>query len=103
LIEAAKEYGIQAAREGFVDRAYKGDGSLLPRSESGAVVSSPARAVQVAMQLVREGAVRTIDGKFLPLQVDTLCIHGDTPHAVDIARAVGEALKAEGVGVSGLS
>lgn len=97
LIDAANEFGLRAAREGFIDRAYKSDGSLLPRSELGAVVSSPARAVQVAMQLVREGTVRTIDGKLLELQVDTLCIHGDSPNAVEMARAVNEALRAEGV------
>lgn len=99
FVDAAQEYGVTLAREGFIDRAYKSDGTLVPRTESGAVVSSPARAVQVAIQLVRDGTVRTQDGKLLPLQVDTLCIHGDTPHAVDIARAVHEALRAEGVEV----
>jgi UPF0271 protein len=97
LIQAAVEFGIPYAREGFIDRAYKSDGTLLPRSEAGAVLSSPARAVQVAMQLVREGTVRTIDGKILPLEIDTFCIHGDTPGAVQIAAAVHEALRAEGV------
>lgn len=97
LIDAANEFGLRAAREGFIDRAYTSSGTLLPRTEAGAVVSSAARAVQVAIQLMREGNVRTIDGKLLELQVDTLCIHGDTPHAVDIARAVHEALRAEGI------
>ena len=97
LIQAALEFGLPFAREGFIDRAYKNDGTLLPRSEAGAVVSSPARAVQVAIQLVREGTVRTVDGKIMPLEVDTLCIHGDTPGAVQIAGAVNEALRAEGV------
>jgi 5-oxoprolinase (ATP-hydrolysing) subunit A len=103
LIDAANEFGLQAAREGFVDRAYKGDGSLMPRSEISAVIASPARAVQVAIQLVREGTVRAIDGKLLPMQVDTLCIHSDTPHAIDIARAVAEALRAEGVELKAMS
>lgn len=97
LIQAAQEFGIPYAREGFIDRAYKSDGTLLPRSEVGAVSSSPARAVQVAIQLVREGTVRTIDGKILPLEIDTFCIHGDTPGAYQIAAAVQEALRAEGV------
>lgn len=97
LIQAAAEFGIPFAREGFIDRAYKSDGTLVPRSDTGAVVASPARAVQVAIQLVREGTLRTIDGKIIPLQADTLCIHGDTPGAVQIAAAVHEALRAEGV------
>lgn len=97
LVQAAAEFGIPYAREGFIDRAYKSDGTLVPRSEAGAVLASPARAVQVAIQLVREGTVRTIDGKIMPLETDTLCIHGDTPGAVQIAAAVHEALRAEGV------
>ena len=97
LIQAAAEFGIPFAREGFIDRAYNNDGTLVPRSEAGSVMSSPARAVQVAIQLVREGTVRTVDGKIMPLEVDTLCIHGDTPGAVQIAAAVNEALRAEGV------
>jgi 5-oxoprolinase (ATP-hydrolysing) subunit A len=97
LIDAAHEFGLPVAREGFIDRAYRNDGSLVPRSEAGAVMSSPARAVQVTIQLVREGTVRTNEGKLLKLDVDTLCIHGDTPHAADIARAVHEALKAANV------
>ena len=97
LIQAADEVGLRAAREGFLDRVYQNDGSLLPRSEAGSVVSSPAHAVQVVMQWVRDGTVRTRDGKILPLELDTLCIHGDTPGAVEIARAVREALLAAGV------
>lgn len=97
LIDAAREYGIPFAREGFIDRAYASDGTLVPRTEAGAVLPSPARAVQVAMQLVREGTVRTVDGNILPLELDTFCIHGDTPGAVQIAAAVSEALRAEGV------
>lgn len=103
LIQAANEFGLHPAREGFLDRAYKSDGTLMPRSETGAVLPSAARAVSVAMQLVREGTVRTIDGRLLPLEVDTLCIHSDTPDAVNIARAVHEALRAEGVELKGMA
>ncbi len=97
LVDAAREFGLACAREGFIDRAYRSDGSLLPRTEIGAMVSSPARAVQVAMQLVRDQTVRAMDGTLLKLDVDTLCIHGDAPYAMDTARAVNEALRAGGV------
>jgi UPF0271 protein len=97
LIAAAQEFGIPCAREGFIDRAYNRDGTLVPRSEAGAVDSSPERAVRVALQFVRDGTVKSIDGKIVPLQVDTLCIHGDTPGAAQIAAAVHHALRAEGV------
>jgi UPF0271 protein len=102
LVNAAHEFGLRAAREGFVDRAYKKDGSLMPRTASGALVASPARAVQVAMQIVREGTVRAIDGSLMPLEVDTLCVHSDAPNAVEIAKALHEALKAEGVQVQAI-
>lgn len=100
LIKAAEEFGLQAAREGFCDRAYLPDGSLMSRLESGAVLASPHRAAARAVQIAREGTVMTVSGKSIPLQVDTLCIHGDTPHAVEIARAVREALVAADVTVS---
>jgi UPF0271 protein len=97
LVNAAHEFGLRVAREGFIDRAYKKDGTLMPRTASGALIASPARAVQVAIQLVREQTVRTLDGSLIPLEVDTLCIHSDAPNAVEIAKAVHEALRAEGV------
>lgn len=103
LMQAANEFGLSGGREGFVDRAYKGDDTLMPRTEISAVIASPARAVQVAIQLVRQGTVRAIDGSLLPMEVDTLCIHSDTPYAVEIARAVTEALRAEGVELKAMS
>lgn len=77
--------------------------TLMPRTEISAVIASPARAVQVTIQLVRQGTVRAIDGSLLPMEVDTLCIHSDTPYAVEIARAVTEALRAEGVELKAMS
>lgn len=97
LIQAAVEFGIPYAREGFIDRAYSSDGTLVSRAEAGAVDSSAERAIQVALRFVREGSVQSIDGKILSLEVDTLCIHGDTPGAVQIATAVQQALRGEGV------
>lgn len=102
FVDAAQEYGVPLKREGFIDRGYKSDGTLVPRTESGAVMSSPERAMRVALQFAREGTVETQDGKTIRLQVETLCIHGDTPHAQDIAKAVNEALRAQGVEVAPL-
>lgn len=88
LSQAANEFGLPFAREGFIDRAYKADGTLLPRGEAGAVLTSATRAADRAKQMVLEKRVMSIEGKLIPLEVDTLCIHGDTPHALEIARAV---------------
>ena len=89
----AKAMGMKAAREGFIDRAYEPDGTLRPRTIAGALVTDPAAAAAQALAFLRDGGVTTTDGAFLKLEVDTLCIHGDTPGAAEIALAVREALR----------
>jgi UPF0271 protein len=96
LVEVGAGLGMAVAIEGFADRAYRPDGSLVPRAEPGALVTDPRAAVAQALSIVREGRVKTTDGSFHKLTVDTLCLHGDTPGARDIGRAVRTALlKAE--------
>ena len=87
----AQGMGMRVAREGFIDRAYEPDGTLRPRTLAGALITDPAAAAAQALSFVRDGGVRATDGKLLKLEVDTLCIHGDTPGAPDIVRAVREA------------
>jgi UPF0271 protein len=96
LVEEGARLEMAVAVEGFADRAYRPDGSLVPRTEPGALVTDPKAAVAQAMSIVRERRVRTTDGGFFELDVDTLCLHGDTPGAREIGRAVRAALlKAE--------
>jgi 5-oxoprolinase (ATP-hydrolysing) subunit A len=90
--------GIPACEEGFCDRAYRGDGGLVDRAESGAVLADPAEAARQAVSLAR-GAVVAADGCVLTLWVDTLCIHGDSPDAVAIATAVRAALAESGIDI----
>lgn len=97
LLYAARAAGLRVAREGFADRAYREDGSLVPRAEPGAVIHDPAQTTARAIRMVTHGEVETITGSVIPLNVDTLCIHGDTPGAVGIAAALRAALEAEGV------
>ncbi|HVE65751.1 MAG TPA: LamB/YcsF family protein, partial [Thermoanaerobaculia bacterium] len=75
-----------------VDRAYEADGTLQSRSIAGSVLTDPADAVRQALSFVKDGGVAAVDGTFLRLEVDTLCLHGDTAGAPDIARAVRDAL-----------
>jgi UPF0271 protein len=79
--------GFTAREEGFCDRAYRADGGLVPRAQAGAVLADPEEAARQALSLAR-GAVAAADGSILTLWVDTLCIHGDSPAAADIATAV---------------
>src|SRR5205823_13869247 len=91
MVQEASGLGMKVAREGFVDRAYEGDGTLQSRLIAGSVLTDPADAVRQALSFVKNGGVTAVDGTFLRLAVDTLCVHGDTPNAPEIARAIREA------------
>jgi len=95
--KAAERQGLAFAREGFCDRLYKDGGSLMPRSVAGSVISDPAAAAVQAVGFARDGEIVTASGARLKLEVDTLCVHGDEPGAVRVARAVRGALEAAGV------
>jgi len=103
LEQAARALGLRVACEGFADRAYRADGTLVSRSEPGAVVHDPARAVERAVRMIALGQVETIDKRIIPLRVDTLCIHGDTPGAASIAAGLRVALEAAGVQIAPLA
>ena len=96
---AGHALGLRVAREGFIDRAYEGDGTLRSRALPGAMVADPAGAAAQALSFVRDGGVRAYDGTFLRLQVDTLCVHGDSPGAPELARAARAALDSAGIRV----
>ncbi|MGR2752982.1 LamB/YcsF family protein [Agromyces arachidis] len=96
LERAAGEAGLRYAREAFIDRAYLADGRLVPRTEAGAVVHEAGAAVDRALELAETGGVAAHDGERVELRPDSLCLHGDTPGAVGLARAVRAALDAAG-------
>jgi 5-oxoprolinase (ATP-hydrolysing) subunit A len=100
MIRAAEGGGLRVAREAFVDRAYRADGSLLPRGEPGAVLHDPSRVADRALRLVEEGRVETADGETLRLQADSLCVHGDSPGAPRLVGAVRERLERAGIRVA---
>jgi UPF0271 protein len=100
---AAEAEGLRFAAEAFADRAYDADGRLVPRSRPGALITDPSSAAAKAVRIVCEGRVAAIDGTTVELAADTLCLHGDNPHALEIARAVREALEAAGVTVQALA
>ena len=98
MIEAATDAGLSSAAEAFADRAYLADGSLAPRHVAGALIHDAALVARRAIGIVRDGHVRSLDSdRTVPVRADTLCIHGDTPGAAELARAVRAAL--EGIGV----
>lgn len=99
-LELAAEAGLKTAIEAFADRAYRSDGTLVPRGEPGAMLTEPDRVADRVVQLVTTGQFPTTDGP-LAVRADSVCVHGDTPGAVAIARRVRQRLEAAGVELAG--
>lgn len=99
LARRAEAAGLSVAREGFADRAYEADGSLTPRSRPGALIHSPEEVIDRAIRMVRDGVVRATDGSDIPLRIDTICTHGDTPASHELTRQLRARLAAEGITV----
>jgi KipI family sensor histidine kinase inhibitor len=97
LARRARTEGLTVAEEGFTDRAYRGDGSLAPRSMPGSVITDASTAAEQARRLVVDGCVEAIDGTLVTMRVDTLCIHGDGANPVALAAVVRESLMRAGV------
>ena len=103
LLKAGRAAGLRVAAEGFADRAYEPDGSLMTRRKAGSVIDDPAVVVGRAVRLVKEHLVVAVDGTTLTLHVDTICVHGDTPGADELAAKLRAGLEAAGVTVKALS
>ena len=97
LTHAGAQLGLVVAHEAFADRAYAADGSLVPRSEPGAVIDDIDAAIAQAVQIATAGKVLARDGKELRVRADTLCVHGDRADAAVFAQRLHEALRADGV------
>jgi len=100
LARHALDAGLPAFAEAFADRAYRPDGGLVPRREPGSVLTDPATVAERTLRLARSGTLLAVDGTELRLSPDSVCVHGDTPGALEIARAVRAALAEAGVEVA---
>lgn len=92
LIDAAKELNVPVWQEVFADRKYTKEGFLVPRTQAGAVIEDEAEALNQAISMSKNGKVIGIDGSEIKIQADTLCIHGDNPHAIEFAKRIRVAL-----------
>ncbi|GAB3540178.1 5-oxoprolinase subunit PpxA [Pontibacter brevis] len=97
LIRAGEKLGLATANEVFADRTYQPDGTLTSRRLPGALLTDPADAILQAVRMVKEGKVKTQQGEDISIQADTVCIHGDGPHALTFARHIQEVLTSEGI------
>ena len=93
----AREMGLRVATEAFADRALNPDGTLVSRSKPGSVIHDLDEVVERSLKMVTEGRATAITGEEVEVQADTLCLHGDTPGAVEMARAVRNGLRDAGV------
>ena len=100
MVSAATDAGLRFVPEAFADRAYLPGGTLQPRGASGAVISDPAAAAARAVEIATGGAVTASDGTRVAIRAESICCHGDTPGAVEIAAAVRRALEGAGVTVA---
>jgi len=97
LARAGEAHGLQIAREIFADRNYLNDGWLVPRTRPDALLRDPNEAAQRVLRMLREGKVRSVEGRDVDVRGETICVHGDTPGAVEFAHELRSQLEHEGV------
>ena len=97
LVRWAQDAGLRVVAEAFADRAYTPQGTLVSRREPGAVLHDSALVASRMLRLVRDGVVEAVDGSLARVQAQSICVHGDSPGAVEMARAVRMALESDGV------
>lgn len=103
LIKAAENIGLQTANEVFSDRTYQPDGSLTSRQESNALITNDDIAIKQIVRMVKEGKVKTVNGDDVNIDAQTICIHGDGATALQFAKRIPIALKAEGIEIEKIS
>lgn len=97
LLRMAEKKGLRIAREFFADRTYMDDGSLTPRNHKDALIDDPVLAAERVVRLIQERKVIALSGKEIPMEAETVCIHGDGPNALSFAMQIKQALEKEGI------
>ncbi|MGQ0510189.1 MAG: 5-oxoprolinase subunit PxpA [Betaproteobacteria bacterium] len=100
MLACARKHGVAAVGEGFADRGYSDDGTLAPRGQAGGMIEEEAKSVAQALGMIEQGIVTSLSGKRVPVEVGTLCLHGDQPGAAAFARALRREFAARGIAVA---
>lgn len=100
-IEVAQRVGLKTRQEVFADRGYQSDGALVPRGQPGAMIDSEDRAIAQTLMMVQQGRVQSVDGQWVALQAESVCLHGDGEHALNFARQLHQAFAREKITVTG--
>jgi UPF0271 protein len=99
-IRAAQHYGLRTREEVFADRGYQADGTLVPRGQPGAMIEEEEQAISRTLEMVQHGRVASVTGERVALRAQTVCLHGDGPHALAFARRLRDAFAAQQILVS---
>lgn len=99
LIRSGEAKGLKVAHEVFADRSYQPDGTLIPRSQSGAMIEDSAVAIKRVLRMVKDGTIEAADGTVINIKADTICVHGDEPKALQFVMDLRKALLDEGIAV----
>ena len=102
MLSAAKTVGLRAASEVFADRAYEEDGSLVARTKPGAMITDEDEAVRRVVAMVEKGTVTAITGKEIPIRADSVCVHGDSPKALNFVQKIRTAFQTAGIQIAPL-
>lgn len=100
LVQAGEKAGLATVHEVYADRAYEDDGLLVSRRKPGAVLHDPGQIADRVVRMIGDGEVVSVTGKRIKMRMDTLCVHGDTPGAVEIAKDLRKALAGAGIAVA---
>lgn len=97
MVDGAKKAGVRYVEECFADRAYTDQGTLVPRKQAGSVIHDPVEVAERVLSMVKHKAVKSIDGNMIPISAQTICVHGDTPGAIEMINAIKEKLAKENI------
>ena len=100
MIKSAQRIGSQYKQEVFADRTYQPNGTLTPRTQPNALIETKQESIAQVLQMIKSKTVMAVDGSVIPIQADTICIHGDGKHAVEFAQALHAKLKAEEIQIA---
>ncbi|CAM4076341.1 5-oxoprolinase subunit PxpA [Lelliottia jeotgali] len=100
LIRAGERYGLATREEVFADRGYRADGSLVPRSEPGALIDNEEQALAQTLEMVQHGRVKSISGEWASVRAQTVCLHGDGEHALEFARRLRKEFELNNIKIS---
>lgn len=103
LISEAERIGLKTASEVFADRTYQADGTLTPRTQTDALITSDETAIGQVLQMIKTQTVTATSGETVSIKADTICIHGDGAHALRFARAINQSLAANGVTIQAVN